>query len=497
MPTNASRSRAPTFGACLRAEWLRWRRDRANASIVALLALLSLGAAVNGGLDARQRQTAQAQATGHTLQRLARMQREAAAIGPDRPLQAQGPDPVSPAKLAHADGTFRAGLPPAAGAALALGTTGVLPQSIEVSTRSRHTQAANQTLANPALAHAGSFDLAFVVVVLLPLAVIALAWRVQAHDRELGTWRLIAAVPGAGRGLFAAALLLRLGLLCAAPLAAGAWAVFGFAGAGSAAWLAWGGFALVVVLQGVLWLGLAGTLNATAARSPTLALGLVGLWLAALFAIPAAIDATAPPLPSRLAEIAALRALDAPSRTAGQALEDAYRERHPEAMPSALAPQRGDHRIRLFAAQWAFDRQAAAIVAAVDAAVARADQRVARLGWWSPALAAQLALEALAGSDRPRHQHFVAQVDAYQERWRRHFAPLVLSMRNLRTADYDAIPRFTHVEPPPSAAPLARLAAAVAVWLSAALALLALARRRRAPVAHPAPGAGALEPHPR
>ena len=205
-----------------RAEWLRFRRDRANLLVLALFALLALAAAINGVREVRQGAVAQQQATLDAEQRLARMRQDVQAIAPDRPLVAQGIDPASPAKLAFGDGTFHVGLPPAAGAALAQGTATVLPQSIEVSTRSRHTQAANQNLVNPASLGAGSFDLAFVVTTLLPLAAIALAWRVQAYDRELGTWRLIAAVPGAARGLVVSALLLRLALLCLAAWLAGA-----------------------------------------------------------------------------------------------------------------------------------------------------------------------------------------------------------------------------------------------------------------------------------
>ncbi len=463
-----------------RAEWLRFRRDRANLLVLALFALLALAAAINGVREVRQGAVAQQQATLDAEQRLARMRQDVQAIAPDRPLVAQGIDPASPAKLANGDGTFRVGLPPAAGAALAQGTSVVLPQTIEVSTRSRHTQAANQNLSNPASLGAGSFDLAFVVTTLLPLAAIALAWRVQAYDRELGTWRLIAAVPGAARGLLVSALLLRLVLLCLAAWLAGALAVFGHAGFGAEAWSVWAGYAAVVLLTALLWLALAALLNATALPSPTLALGLVGLWLLALFVMPAAIDAAAPAAPSRLATIAELRALDAASQADGEALEQSYRAAHPAAMPGELTPQQGDYRIRLFSTQLAFDLKAAPLVQEVDAAVAARQAWVERWSWLSPVLAAQLALEGASGSDLERHQHFMAQVDAYQARWRDYFQPMVLSLRNLRAADYDGIPRFDYSAPPTAATPLARAIAAVAAWLLCALALMAAVRYRRA-----------------
>lgn len=461
-----------------RAEWLRFRRDRANLLVLAVFTLLALAAAINGVREVRQGTVAQQQATLDAEQRLTRMRQEVQAIAPDRPLVAQGIDPASPAKLANGDGTFRVGLPPAAGAALAQGTATVLQQSIEVSTRSRHTQAANQNLGNPARLGAGSFDLAFVVTTLLPLAAIALAWRVQAYDRELGTWRLIAAVPGAARGLLVSALLLRLALLCLAAWLAGGLAVFGHAGFGAEAWGAWGSYAVIVLFTALLWLALAALLNATALPSPTLALALIGLWLLALFMVPAAIDATAPAAPSRLATIAQLRALDAASQADGEALEQSYRAAHPEAMPGALKPQQGDYRIRLLSTQLAFDLKAAPLVQEVDAAVAARQAWVERWSWLSPALATQLALERASGSDLERHRDFMTQVDSYQARWRDYFRPLVLSLRNLRAADYDGIPRFVYSAPPTATTPLARAAAAVAAWLLCALALTAAVRYR-------------------
>lgn len=470
-----------------RAEWLRFRRDRANLLVLVLFTLLALAAALNGMREVRLGAATQQQATLAAEQRLAHMRQEVQAIAPDRPLLAQGVDPASPAKLANGDGSFRVALPPTVGAALAHGTTTVLPQSIEVSTRSRHTQAANQKLGNPANLGAGSFDLAFMVTTLLPLAAIALAWRVQAYDRELGTWRLIAAVPGAARGLLVSALLLRLALLCLAAWFAGAVAVFGHAGFGAEAWGAWGSYALIVLLTALLWLVLAALLNATALPSPTVALGLVGLWLLALFVLPAAIDASAPVAPSRLVSIAKLRALDALSQTDGEALEQSYRAAHPEAMPGALTPQQGDYRIRLFSTQLAFDHKAAPLVREVDAAVAARQAWVERWSWLSPVLAAQLALEHASGSDLERHQHFMAQVDVYQDCWRDYFRPLVLSLRNLRVADYDGIPRFSYSAMTMTSAPLARTAAAVATWLLfCALALMATVRYRRAPAGRPA-----------
>lgn len=469
--------------SCLKAERLRMARDRTNLLILCLFALLCLLATATGMQETRQRSLQQQQFTQTTLLQLSNMQMEAAGIAPDRPLQPQGPDPVSPAKLAYGDGAFRVSLPPRAGAALALGTTLQLPQSIEVSSRSRHTQAAMQTLANPALASSGQFDLSFVVVLLLPLAAIALAWRVQAYDREAGTWPLIQSIPGAALGLWVAGLVLRWGMLCIAPLVAAAVAVFGFAGFGLESWLAWGGFALVVLPYGFLWVAMACLLNLTPARSPTLALGLIGLWLLAVFGVPAGVMVNAPDLPSRLETISQLRALDAPSRTEGQALEERYRASLPETASKAATPQKGDFRIRQFSVHQAFDLKAALIVAQIDAAVAQVHEHVARWSWLSPALAAQLALEQIAGSDLPRHQNFMAQVDGYQALWRGFFRPLVLSMRNMTATDYDEIPRFVYTESTAEEhAPMRwqkRVATADLFWLLIVLGIVIWATRQR------------------
>jgi ABC-2 type transport system permease protein len=53
--------------------------------------------------------------------------------------------------------------------------------------------------ANPLLVAFGNFGLAFVLVFLLPLLVIALTYNVWSADQELGTWDLLQSQPASVR----------------------------------------------------------------------------------------------------------------------------------------------------------------------------------------------------------------------------------------------------------------------------------------------------------
>ena len=76
--------------------------------------------------------------------------------------------------------------PPTSLAALALGGRDYWPYDSELRTLAVDNQIDNQALVNPLRSYAGSFDLAFVLSVFLPLALIALCSSVASRERESG-----------------------------------------------------------------------------------------------------------------------------------------------------------------------------------------------------------------------------------------------------------------------------------------------------------------------
>ncbi|GJE01085.1 DUF3526 domain-containing protein [Methylobacterium isbiliense] len=304
----------------------------------------------------------------------------------------------------------------------------------------------------------GAFDLAFVLVALVPLAVIALAGTRLCAEQDSGLLRLIAAQPVAPRRVAgakfgAAALVLLAALLSGTALALGL-----FEGLGP---LAEGGGTLALLAAALaaytlFWVA-ACALAASLWRGAVFALVILVLaWACLTVALPAslslAVDALAP-RPSRIAAIDASREAQERFSLApeGRRIAAAWLA---ERAPQAGAALRDAPEIRRLARDAFYDaavashREAARLHAE---ATARWSRRLAPL---SPAASLLLALETAAGTDAARHAAFLAAAAEYRRSLRAFFEPRILAQAlhpvpvcagcqaRLDFDAYDAVPAF-------------------------------------------------------
>jgi ABC-2 type transport system permease protein len=301
-------------------------------------------------------------------------------------------------------------------------------------------------LENPAVLAAGRFDLAFVLVWLLPLLVLGASFDLWAHERErgMGPWLLSQPVTPMRYLLAKAAaraviLVLPLVLLLSGLLWWGA-------RPGPAPVLLAGA---LVGLYALFWIAVAVLVNVFARTAAQAALGCVGSWLALVVLLPASAlmlaDLTAPPV-RQSERVNALRA------SAMQARAEIRVVAPPAEAERVPAPNIPDSL-----------RRRALEVARGETLIAAAaqpfrDQEAHRQRWLdamravSPAVALQDALERLAGADAQRalvfqgqSHNFLLQVRALANRY-------LEQDRVLTLADYDAgLPHFTFREAPLSA----------------------------------------------
>ncbi|HTV00131.1 MAG TPA: DUF3526 domain-containing protein, partial [Luteitalea sp.] len=106
---------------------------------------------------------------------------------------------------------------------------------------------------------------------------------------------------------------------------------------------------------------------------------------------------------------------------------------------------------------------------------------VSRLRSLSPAILMQEALTDLAGTGVARHQHFLAQVGQFHERWRAHFVPMIL--RRAQLDGYTSLPRFVYTDEP-QAAVVGRVTVSIGLMLLPAVlaGIVGVRRLRRFPV---------------
>lgn len=372
-------------------------------------------------------------------------------------------------------------------AALTVGQSDLQPGFIRVNFANVFPDSSYE-LKSPRILALGAFDLGFVLVYLVPLALIALGGTRLAGEQDSGILRMIAAQPIAPLTV-AAAKFGALALVAVPAITLGtllALAVTGGVAGGEFVpsivllLLLVGLYALFWIaacaLAASLWRGAVGALT-------TLVLG----WAAATVLLPAfatlVLDITLP-VPSRLAYVDTSRAVADQIAADGQAAEQWLTGRgylatiNPEAGTSSevgrLATQQLT-RAALAAPQRAFDDHAAGV---------ETGSAVLRLV--SPALVLDGALQRLAGTDARRQRLFVAEAERHAEALRSWFEPRVLAnigrqprcqgcLGRLNFVEYDEVPVFRPAATPPAIGQ----SVLAALYLAAVTAAVALIARRR------------------
>jgi ABC-2 type transport system permease protein len=450
--------------------------------VTTVLALSVLYAARGGREWLARQQASAASAARADAQRLDSLRADLRARSADTtPIAAFG-DPRSP----YTAGTTMARrwvvLPTAPLGPVAAGQSDLFPTYYRVSILAHETLFTNEELDHPANLLAGRFDLAFVVVFLFPLLVIALSYNVLSAEREQGTLRLVLAQPVTLRTvllgklaaraavlLLAAVVLVLAGALAAgvAPLAPGAAAGLALA-------------VLLVVAYGLVWFALALLVNVVGRSSAANAMALLGCWLAAVVLVPSLLAAGVAalyPAPSRVELVQARREASRAATARGAQLLAAYMQDHPELVSGPV--DGANAQLRALAVQDDVDRAVAPVTRRFEAQLARQQAAVARLEVLSPALLAHDALTALAGTDAGRLRRFGAAAADHSLRLRAYWSPLVARGARITSADVDRIPPFAWDASAGAAPTRVALAAALRLLLlTAALALAALGSRR-------------------
>lgn len=334
-------------------------------------------------------------------------------------------------------------LPPAALAALAGGRSLLDPQT---GTGTAFTQQQNlfrdYQFDSPDALAGGLFDLSFVIVVLLPLWVIALALGVSAEDRASGVDRLLAAHGVGPVRWWWARSLLRCAVLLLPPLLA---TLVLLAASTGADWL-WHGSGVLVLTTGYLafWWNLSSWVSSRPGNPGRPLLVLLSCWALLVLLVPALVGSLTRqwhPPPSRLALIAQARAAEIAGHARSTELLGTYSHDHPELDASATANLPEWARTGFLVAR-AVDAQTAALLEQFDAALAAQFEAVSRWQYASPALLLQQSLVRLAGTDERTALAFRRQARASFQQFRERIGALTLAGQPLTPALLDSLPRF-------------------------------------------------------
>ena len=370
---------------------------------------------------------------------------------------------------------FPASQPPSRLSALASGRTEVETAHLRIRLLALEGQLYEHETVNPRLAAAGHLDLAFILVALLPLFVIAVTYDIVSGERERGTWemaRLFARPRRLVAAKISARVILAAGLVASLVLI-GAF-LAGIDADGRAGWAA-----ALIALHTLFWfalcLGVAGGRRSSTAN----AMILVGAWVALTFLAPAVLSLTNAllhPVPEALELTVHQRqgyheAWDLPKAATMEGFFEDYPQWSDQTVPEDE-----------FTWAWYYAMNHRGDQAARDASRAYRDVLTRRDEWarrWSllvPPLATQIALDRLSSTDLGTQLAYQEAVRGYHERLKVHFQPVLFSAAPMDQVDWDRAPAFEPAAPVGNASQAGLPAAAALVLISIGALLLGVRR---------------------
>jgi len=338
---------------------------------------------------------------------------------------------------------------PSSWAALVIGQRDVHPFNLKIRLHALQGQLYDADLGNPLLAALGHFDLAFVLVVLVPLVIVAITFNVHSAEVEGGTWALLRSQPTSAVRILGERCLLRallvwlpvLGLLLLAVL----WAGVPVDGR----WCLVAGGSLVYV---IIWTGAALGIAALRRSSDFNLLALLGVWVVWTALGPALMNVAAAaryPLPEAM-ELTVLQrqgyhgAWDEPL----DAVMSAFYRRYPE-WRSYPVPRDQYSNAWYYAMQQRGDDMAEAAARRYRQGLEARDAWLARLSWTCPPAAFHRLLTGVARTDLAGHLAYLDSVAAYHERLKRHFLPVIFSDRTVADVAWASVPVHIHQDSRP------------------------------------------------
>ncbi len=309
--------------------------------------------------------------------------------------------------------------------AISIGQSDVNPLLQAVTIRGLEGQKYDTDFENPSLLMSGNLDLGFVIIYLFPLVLIAMTFNLYSEEKELGTWRILAAQTSGKAGFLFKKLLVRIGfvfiillflmfmasMLLQIPMNQNFWAIF---------------------LQGILyvlfWSALCLWIVSLLKNSSFNALALISIWVVLTILLPAMVNNYV------LNRYQVPEALDAMVEQ-----RDGYHEKWDLEKDATMTgfyeayPQYKKYTVPedKFSWIWYYGMQHMGDLAAKNMSAEMIEKIMLRttvsekVALFVPTMHAQLSFNNLTGTDMVSHLNFLKALTEYHENLRLHFYPKI------------------------------------------------------------------------
>lgn len=433
------------FWAVFTQEWVILKHNNTWWFILGFLVVLTVLAALNGA--ARTDQMAEMAANLNSDETMLQSALKTSVERWEADPSSSPPSAASPGALGLSVLSHYTVLPPTPLAALSIGQTDVQPTYYKVTAHPALTFLNETEIQNPLNVLAGSFDVAFIIVFVLPIFIVALTFDLMSKEKERGVLSLVLAhgvskiafivAKGAARAVLIFLLLLVVGCIAVSLTEQSL--------ASAAVWGRFGLWFLVVSFYAFFWFALALFVNAWGKPSVTNGMILANLWLVFVVVIPALVNVVATtlfPAPSRVELTTEMReATEIADQEAAESREAFFFD-HPE-MAGASA-NTDQFFLQVLATDSAVEKATQPLLEEFELQAARRQQVVDLLQFISPAIMTQNALNAISGTGTERFADFVDQMLTFHENWRDFFTDRVLKGELMTSAEFEKIPAFEY-----------------------------------------------------
>jgi ABC-2 type transport system permease protein len=346
-------------------------------------------------------------------------------------------------------------LPPTGLAAMSIGQSDILLNYLPVTMGTTLDMTKNLELENPVNLMTGSLDIAFVVIFLLPIFILAMTYDLLSSEKERGTLAMIMAHPVSMRELMASKIISRSAVMLAVVLALGLISLMAV-GTGldsGDTWIRFFFWIIATTLYSMFWFALSVLVNVYGTSSATNGTILAGAWLILVIIMPTMVSmlaTTVYPAPSRMELTIASREAQTEAEKNFMSKLDEYYYDHLEIIPE------GDKKAMDFltlaqANANSIEKAVRPLYDDFQVQLNKQESLVTRFQYISPAIMMQLALNEISGTGADRYEHFLEQVYDYHQEYKDYFSYKFLAQEPLRPADYDTFPEFNFQEEPAGA----------------------------------------------
>lgn len=422
------------FNILLKYEWLNFRADRGLVLMVALVFAAGLYGIYYGSTEiSRQRKNIA------DLQVLEQHNVEE--------MKEKFPEETDAGNVGYYHSAF-AVHPPDSWASLSLGQRDVNPYYIKLRLLGLQAQLYDSENVNPLKVLSGNFDLAFVLVYLFPLLIIALSFNVLSGEKEQGTLPLLLSQP------------ISLPLVVGAKLSFRGLLVLGMALLLSGLAMAWGQvepdqrvllWLGVVVLSCLFWLGVAFLVAALHQGSAFNAVTLLGVWLLLTIVLPSLLNvyvAVRQPVPQGL-ELTVQQREEVHSgwdKPKEEVLQKFF-ARYPQWTDTTTIQER-------FAWRWYYamhevgDMSVEELARQYKASLQERHRLTQQFNVVAVPVNVQGIFNALAAADLPGHLQFLQSAEAYHAQLKAFYYPFLFRQVNFTHADYAREPDHSFTPTP-------------------------------------------------